>query len=275
MNELFCSASNGTEMNDSLREYEETSDEQQEDQRMPRASFRTYCSGKADKKDCMELVSEDHSLILFNQPKDKIDEEVPVCAVCQESLSVNTSDEIPLLLHLSCNHRFHADCLEPWLRRSHTCPICRQEPSLYPPVASRQRLTLSEGGLSSNPFVFHLLPPVDETANRQRRASHGIRGLSPPPHSMASDAVDFHHDDSAAQNVEWTEIAPAAPGCFAAFSGSVRGGWTGAVARRLSAAVGRRHPAASAIVGRAGPSTPGRGLCLPAVEDEPSNASRA
>lgn len=46
------------------------------------------------------------------------------CAICQEEFEIGD-----LFVPLPCNethlHRFHKDCILPWLRRNNTCPVCR------------------------------------------------------------------------------------------------------------------------------------------------------
>ena len=46
------------------------------------------------------------------------------CAICQEEFEVGE-----LFVPLPCNeihpHRFHKDCISPWLRNNNTCPTCR------------------------------------------------------------------------------------------------------------------------------------------------------
>ncbi|CAL9122807.1 probable E3 ubiquitin-protein ligase RHY1A [Musa acuminata AAA Group] len=42
------------------------------------------------------------------------------CAVCLEEFE--TGD---ILVHLPCDHRFHWDCVLPWLESSSHCPCCR------------------------------------------------------------------------------------------------------------------------------------------------------
>ncbi|ACH46753.1 putative ubiquitin ligase [Feldmannia species virus] len=48
----------------------------------------------------------------------KLDE---VCVICQEKTSFETSVRI-----LDCGHFFHHACVQEWLKRSPTCPTCRQ-----------------------------------------------------------------------------------------------------------------------------------------------------
>ena len=48
-------------------------------------------------------------------------EEDPSCSVCMMEYG---EGETPALL-VSCGHHFHWDCINPWLERSDTCPLCR------------------------------------------------------------------------------------------------------------------------------------------------------
>ncbi|XP_027339075.1 probable E3 ubiquitin-protein ligase RHY1A isoform X2 [Abrus precatorius] len=42
------------------------------------------------------------------------------CAVCLESFRVGET-----LINLPCAHRFHSNCLKPWLENNSHCPCCR------------------------------------------------------------------------------------------------------------------------------------------------------
>ena len=44
------------------------------------------------------------------------------CSICRET--AKTGDE--KCVQLPCKHCFHFECIEPWLRRVASCPICRK-----------------------------------------------------------------------------------------------------------------------------------------------------
>ena len=43
------------------------------------------------------------------------------CAIC-----MNDFDENENVRLLQCGHYFHANCVDQWLERSESCPLCRQ-----------------------------------------------------------------------------------------------------------------------------------------------------
>lgn len=49
------------------------------------------------------------------------EDQVVMCQICFCELEV----EEELLLHPSCKHVFHWECLTMWLKKNCTCPICR------------------------------------------------------------------------------------------------------------------------------------------------------
>ena len=42
------------------------------------------------------------------------------CNICM-------TNEVKPLSQLKCNHLFHSDCIDKWLKQSETCPYCREE----------------------------------------------------------------------------------------------------------------------------------------------------
>lgn len=43
-----------------------------------------------------------------------------ICPVCMEEVIIGSH-----LARMPCSHMFHQDCILEWLKRSHTCPVCR------------------------------------------------------------------------------------------------------------------------------------------------------
>ena len=42
-----------------------------------------------------------------------------VCSICLEEYKYNE-----MLSVMSCDHKFHKDCLKDWLQKSNVCPLC-------------------------------------------------------------------------------------------------------------------------------------------------------
>ena len=42
------------------------------------------------------------------------------CSICLENIDIND------LKILSCNHKFHADCINEWIKKKPICPYCRK-----------------------------------------------------------------------------------------------------------------------------------------------------
>lgn len=44
------------------------------------------------------------------------------CVTCMETFDIKEN-----VAQLNCQHIFHRPCIEPWLKKHNTCPICRKE----------------------------------------------------------------------------------------------------------------------------------------------------
>lgn len=62
--------------------------------------------------------------LVKNLPSRLVTEKDEKCAICLLP-NENLIDE--KFVKLPCNHEFHDTCILPWLGRTNTCPMCRQE----------------------------------------------------------------------------------------------------------------------------------------------------
>ncbi|KAK8485235.1 hypothetical protein V6N13_117089 [Hibiscus sabdariffa] len=58
-----------------------------------------------------------------------------LCAVCKDDIKVGET-----MKQLPCAHRYHGDCITPWLGIRNTCPVCRHELPTDDPDYERRRL---------------------------------------------------------------------------------------------------------------------------------------
>ena len=80
------------------------------------------------------------------------------CAICREEMEANSTRKLP------CNHIFHRNCLQKWILRHPTCPICRLDLVARLPGQQqeiRQNFSTSEGRSKTllrlmDCFRFHL-----------------------------------------------------------------------------------------------------------------------
>ncbi|KAL5719205.1 hypothetical protein ACHQM5_012016 [Ranunculus cassubicifolius] len=78
-----------------------------------------------------ESIIQSYPKIVLGESKRLVNPEDNICAIClSEYKSKETLKSIP-----DCKHCFHAACIDEWLRRNVTCPLCRNYPKpVLPPV---------------------------------------------------------------------------------------------------------------------------------------------
>jgi hypothetical protein len=54
--------------------------------------------------------------------QEEVDNNNALCAVCKDDMNVGEQGKL-----LPCAHRYHRDCIVPWLGIRNTCPVCRYE----------------------------------------------------------------------------------------------------------------------------------------------------
>lgn len=62
--------------------------------------------------------------LVKNLPSRLVTEKDEKCAIC---LLPNENLSGQKFLKLPCNHEFHDTCILPWLEKTNSCPMCRQE----------------------------------------------------------------------------------------------------------------------------------------------------
>nr|GMC71905.1 E3 ubiquitin-protein ligase CIP8-like [Ipomoea batatas] len=73
--------------------------------------------------------------VILNKEDDDDSEKAAVCAVCKDEMRGGEKAR-----QLPCTHKYHDQCILPWLRIRNTCPVCRHElPTDDPEYEERRR----------------------------------------------------------------------------------------------------------------------------------------
>jgi len=122
------------------------------------------------------------------------------CAIC---MAINEADTWRLL---PCGHKFHPQCVDPWLRDHRgVCPLCRADPTL--PV-SPPTLVQPPADISSSPETLEMSIPPIPAASVRTPLSNGdepvltVIGLSPAQ-------LDLSLQTPASPGLERTPASPA------------------------------------------------------------------
>lgn len=73
------------------------------------------------------------------------------CVICMRNFTNNKPSTRSFVKRLKCSHVYHSECLNQWLNKEITCPLCRT--SLYYPVENQDLL-------DCQPYRKYLLVPV-------------------------------------------------------------------------------------------------------------------
>eukprot|EP00163_Fabomonas_tropica_P030034 TRINITY_DN6653_c0_g1_i1.p1 TRINITY_DN6653_c0_g1~~TRINITY_DN6653_c0_g1_i1.p1 ORF type:complete len:336 (+),score=31.97 TRINITY_DN6653_c0_g1_i1:562-1569(+) len=112
------------------------------------------------------------------------------CSVCTSNFEYKEK-----AMKLPCNHIFHSDCIKPWFKTAHTCPMCRHEI----PTSQETNKGSETGGVgaasssSDLPSPAAAAPATRRTARTLRGPRHryrtlGLRSAFPSPTAQASSA---------------------------------------------------------------------------------------
>jgi len=88
-------------------------------------------SGGADDMSFRSYYRQHRQNSLFMSVSDLVSSQLPIvtapphdkiCSICHED-----AQEGEQWMVLTCDHKFHPDCIKPWLTDHNTCPLCRKE----------------------------------------------------------------------------------------------------------------------------------------------------
>ncbi|KAL1820621.1 hypothetical protein ACET3Z_015490 [Daucus carota] len=82
-------------------------------------------------------VVENLDLVLIKE--EDVENDDALCAVCKDGMNVGEKAK-----QLPCSHRYHGECIVPWLGIRNTCPVCRYELPTDDPDYERRKRSLRD-----------------------------------------------------------------------------------------------------------------------------------
>ena len=67
-----------------------------------------------------EEVNYSHNRVVV---RENVKEEI--CSICLEELFPEDVENANEVIELKCNHMFHKECLDPWIKTNKNCPLCK------------------------------------------------------------------------------------------------------------------------------------------------------
>lgn len=86
------------------------------------------------------------------------------CSICY-----NNFDNILPVYKLKCNHEFHTDCINTWMKSSGTCPLCRN--NIF------NCKSCDGSGIINKTFIGVVIPVNERGLNTFRNATNGVFGI--------------------------------------------------------------------------------------------------
>jgi len=152
------------------------------------------------------------------------------CSICYEEIAVGQR-----VWHLPCPgaHRFHIQCLEPWLRRNGSCPMCRAElprsprstprtPPLARPQSPRADPTTPEGAMLLIDDALEYLQLDGNDQVEDGNTPDALEAHDTPPRTMETsdstssilDLLDEPNSDSANPTSGNSQASPSSNGGY-------------------------------------------------------------
>lgn len=214
------------------------------------------------------------------------------CPICYEAMRPSRDDVkiLPCSSFSSCPSRFHSSCVDAWLQKEGSCPLCRRRfpslgPAKQPPALDAAGLplvtasfVLTGGFVPGSSNTAYTQAPLDALLRRMQEEESWLRGLpAATPRGPASADEPPWLATARRQEERGTRAEPAAR--LAAETMHERGAHAEAVARLMAEAMAdsdnEDEPRSSSNAMGSSPSGSSRRVRPPLLADSAGAATRA